>query len=489
MTGDFIGHVEYISSDCVRGWACDRRHPNRSIEVEVLSNGIVVGRTLADTFRKDLQLSGFGDGRHGFELRLQSPLARPETVSARAKGSLRPLINDTPEWLRHRSRFQNSLAQGFPAPVVGATVARVAPIDVAIAVEMQQAWQRLGGNATVMKISAEPNNMWSVLVESHHGQLVDLLDGTDPHALGQFLVDLQKTGAAHGIMQGRDAYEAFIAAGLDGVSAALAPFQDGLASLAIYLGIVPEECPEQGPLGEVIRMSQETLRHEIEGIMGHPIVPPPIFDWLYGLRFDAGVLHLRDIQALYATLRAFDVSRHIQQPHICEIGGGFGQVAYYAFLRGARRYTLVDLPTVAFMQYFCLRRYLPDTRIALVLPGDPLSTDDGINIVLSAGFADYREDRYDIILNCDSFPEMGDDVCRRYFEVMRTRAPLFLSINQEAHELLTKRDGPRQTIVGRLARETGLRPLYRFRSWIRKGYVEELFALDSEARDEFHSVS
>jgi hypothetical protein len=317
--------------------------------------------------------------------------------------------------------------------------------------------------------------MWSEMVQANHAQLLALLKSSDVAKLARLLVDLQKTDAVTGIMQGREAYDAFAASSPDSLCHALAAFQDALVSLAVYLGVVAEECPEQGPLGEILRLPQQHLRRKIEASLGHSIVAPVIFDGLYGLNFEDGVLHIRDIQALYALLGVTSACG-LSQPHICEIGGGLGRAAYYAVMRGLRRYTLVDIPTVALMQYFCLRRCLPNIRVELFLPEDRLSGEEGINILLAPYFDAYQVERFDIVMNCDSFPEMGDAVCSEYLRSIKARAPLLFSINQEAHEPLTSLFGPKQSIIGELAKEAGLKRLSRFRSWVRKGYVEELFA-------------
>jgi hypothetical protein len=70
---------------------------------------------------------------------------------------------------------------------------------------------------------------------------------------------------------------------------------------------------------------------------------------------------------------------------------------------------------------------------------------------------------------------MGDAVCRSYFAQIPDWAPLLLSINQEANREIR---GPhdRQTIVGALLPEFGFVRRYRFRSWIRRGYAEELWS-------------
>jgi hypothetical protein len=87
----------------------------------------------------------------------------------------------------------------------------------------------------------------------------------------------------------------------------------------------------------------------------------------------------------------------------------------------------------------------------------------------------------DIVVNCDSFPEMGDGVCRGYFFMIRNWAPLLLSINQEANRKVG-RSGERQSVVGDLLPEFDYARRYRFRSWIRRGYVEELWSAPAPSR-------
>ncbi len=179
FTSDFIGHVDSAANDRIRGWACDRRHLRRRVEVELLIDGTIIARTLADHYREDLQRAGLGDGRHGFAFHLPSAGLDRGAVSVRVKGSSRPLIDDTPEWLRHRSSFCNSIAQGFPVLDVAATKAEVKPADEAVAAEMLDIWQRLGRVVSASG-ATESRNMWSALVQSHHAELVSLLSAKDP---------------------------------------------------------------------------------------------------------------------------------------------------------------------------------------------------------------------------------------------------------------------------------------------------------------------
>ncbi|HEY8213702.1 MAG TPA: putative sugar O-methyltransferase, partial [Methylocystis sp.] len=243
--------------------------------------------------------------------------------------------------------------------------------------------------------------------------------------------------------------------------------------LAQYLGLARAECAEQNFVGETLVVATRALAAEIETALGFAIAPPSVFDGLYGLTVGDRVLDGRDIQALYAALRVIEASG-LSAPRICEIGGGFGKVARYALLRGARHYTIVDLPTVSAMQYFFLSRALPETRIAFRDPADAAG-ESGVDLVFAPLVDASAKIAADIVINCDSFPEMGDKVCRGYFEKIGRWAPLLVSINQEANRKVGD-SGERQSVVGDLLPDYGFTRRYRFRSWIRRGYVEELWS-------------
>ncbi|WEZ84550.1 hypothetical protein P6U16_08210 [Rhizobium sp. 32-5/1] len=351
---------------------------------------------------------------------------------------------------------------------------KAGPQDEMVASEMQALWREAHSQISASDLNT-PENMWTELVEFGHGDLIELLKSNDAAALARYCVDVQKKDLSHGLMQGRVAFTDFTTTSADGLQHALIPFQDALVSLAVFLGLVREECPEQGPLGEIVRLPQEILRAKIEAHLGHSMLVPQIFDGLYGLSFNDGILHARDIQGLYLAIRAIGASG-VEHPALCEIGGGFGRAAYFAMMRGARNYTIVDVPTVAFMQYFSLRRSLPETRVTLTTAQKPPVDEPGIDIVLANEFAAYQR-RFDLVLNCDSFPEMGETICGDYLRAIPAKAPLLFSVNQEANEPLATGFGAVQCIVSELALSQGYRRQQRSRCWVRRGYIDEVFAI------------
>jgi len=62
----FEGFVDYENSNCIPGWAWCLDFPFMKLTVEVIENGRVIDRIVADQFREDLQKAGKGNGHHAF---------------------------------------------------------------------------------------------------------------------------------------------------------------------------------------------------------------------------------------------------------------------------------------------------------------------------------------------------------------------------------------------------------------------------------------
>lgn len=460
----------------VSGWVWDSAHPKDRLLVEIFVAGVRQGVARADEFRTDLAAVGIGDGRYGFTFDLPLDDVAHETIAARVVGTQFFL---TRAGEAKSEELLNSTARGLPL-LRSAVSKRVCDdSDIAIAAELQQLWRASDGERVARSLG-DRRRMWGDIVARRHGALRAALNGSNPQGLAECIVRVQMDSCSEGLMQGARAYQDYVSATEEGKRLAVAPFQDMLASLVQYLAIERAECEEQEFVGAAIVRDQEDLTRAVEAELAPRIrssakdwfAPPNIFDGLYGLAIGDRVLHARDIQALYAALRTIEASG-VEAPSICEIGGGFGKVAHYAWLLGARQYAIIDLPTVAAMQYFYLRKALPDAAISFA---DVAAAEkaEGISLLFADGLPEAGRLKADIVLNCDSFPELGDEVCKSYFARIPGWAPLLLSINQEGWR---KVRGPaeRQTVVGMLLPDFGYVRCYRFRSWVRRGYVEELW--------------
>jgi hypothetical protein len=61
------GHIDLVGQAGVAGWAQNIDHPDAPVCLDIYADGILIGRTLANRYRADLEQAGLGSGRHSFE--------------------------------------------------------------------------------------------------------------------------------------------------------------------------------------------------------------------------------------------------------------------------------------------------------------------------------------------------------------------------------------------------------------------------------------
>ncbi|MBV9783754.1 MAG: hypothetical protein JO264_08030 [Acidisphaera sp.] len=91
------GQIDRVRPDRVQGWAQDPLRPEAPVCLDVLVEGVMIARTLANRYRADLKLAGLGSGRHSFDVPLPAsappPLRRVVEVRRSADGA--PLVHST----------------------------------------------------------------------------------------------------------------------------------------------------------------------------------------------------------------------------------------------------------------------------------------------------------------------------------------------------------------------------------------------------------
>jgi hypothetical protein len=67
--------VDVVNRDRIAGWVRDGERPGEAQALQIVDNGTVVARVLANRYRPDLEKAGIGDGRFGFDLRIPGGLS------------------------------------------------------------------------------------------------------------------------------------------------------------------------------------------------------------------------------------------------------------------------------------------------------------------------------------------------------------------------------------------------------------------------------
>ena len=187
-----------------------------------------------------------------------------------------------------------------------------------------------------------------------------------------------------------------------------------------------------------------------------------------GLFTSRGIMKMRSIHSLHFMSRIKNtLKNNIINSTILEIGPGLGRNAYYAKKLGVKKYIIIDLPSTSIMSSYYLGKTLGEENITL--HGE--TTDNYLHILPPDK---YLNTNVDLITQFDGFTEMGMIHSENYMNNFNQISPLFLSINHEANTY---------TFNDLYKNNKNITCIYRFPSWYRDGYVEELLQCEKQNID------
>jgi len=330
--------------------------------------------------------------------------------------------------------------------------------------------------ATKSKQYSTNKDIWGFLKKGPHADFIELLDSGDIREIAFYLCNMSRMGATHGLSQGKIEYDKIIRN--KGYRTWLNLFNlDKLMSLAEALGVLSFEDPEQGDYGNIFSKDPKKIINAIEKFLGVQISMPILEGGLYKLIVGKNTIHNRDITSIYTAWRCKEILRDEVAPSICEIGAGLGKTAYYSYKLGIRKYTIIDLPYVNFLQGFYLIKSLP--LVPIVLYGETSTRSENyISILPTWSLGEFKGRPFDLTLNQDSFPEIQKKVVLGYLkQIKHLTKKYFLSINQESRNTIAVGKLKQHVVFELINLVKGYRRLYRSLYWLRQGYVEELYQI------------
>ena len=246
-----------------------------------------------------------------------------------------------------------------------------------------------------------------------------------------------------------------------------------LASLAESQGCAPVENPEQGPVGLAFADGGiETLMKKLEATLGISLDFPEV-GAAYGVIAAGRMITYDTPDQVYGARRLLDaIDTHLhkteQPPRIVEIGGGYGAMAYWLQQMRALPYVIVDLPIINVLQGYFLAEALGHTRVSLY--GEPMAA---VTITPDHALGEIQTP-VTVLANKDSMPEISRPALVGYLTWARSVCQgILYSYNQEAAAPF---DGSPQHLVSDiLAGIGGFTRIRRDPSWLRRGYVEEIY--------------
>lgn len=320
------------------------------------------------------------------------------------------------------------------------------------------------------KIMNCPNqDLWEMIQYEFHREFLAILRSGDAKRLAESLSRAFYDPITHGL--GPGAVLSGVARTPEGSISIAGLTIDRLIALAEALGLLPYENPEQGRWGENIYLDPTEVAKKIQNYLGVDVCPPLVCGY-FGVPVGNSVLFIKSSEHLYTGWRLNNLCNEHSDGGVCEIGGGYGGVAYYAYRLGVRKYSLFDLPQINVLQGYYLGMSLPDAP--LVLYGEP-HKPQGIHVMPYWQLKREPSHGFAVALNQDSFPEIQPGAVKDYLdEIRRVVKGVFLSINQEA-QAACQLDIYQNHVPSLVAQAGGFRRLGRFPYWMRSGYVEEMY--------------
>jgi hypothetical protein len=162
-----------------------------------------------------------------------------------------------------------------------------------------------------------------------------------------------------------------------------------------------------------------------------------------------------------------------------EIGAGFGGTCFWLnklLPQGIANYTIIDMPYINVCQAYFLAKAFGSEKVRLC--GETETPATRFTIIPPWAKSEVLKDEINLLLNENSMPEMPENVVKDYLSWAKTKlSGVFFSYNQEAFAGFATDNHVPQTLVPKAVLETGgYTRLSRRISWLRRGYVEEVYA-------------
>jgi hypothetical protein len=375
-----------------------------------------------------------------------------------------------PEWLR-----------GYSKPLPSEFAPRLTPdkaSDEMIAARIISSHRQIKLQEQRAAVPSLQSSMWGTFLQEEYAALRRLAEQGDTGGLARYLSTIFRSEAVNGYTYGSN-FDAFphrwwyLPVGIE----------LSVVTLAESVGILRAECPEQGQIAYWRNEhTEEWLIEQLESFFSIRIEAPRRGD-ARGILFGGRFLTSETCSQIYTAHRMRDaLNREIgaeAELNIVEIGGGYGGLCYWMHrLLGTRinRYVVVDLPEVNVVQAYFLSSL--ETRELLLFAEEKPKGQSRIELIPHWTLSDL-DLRPNVLINQDSMPEMPQAEVERYLTWGSNNVDgLFFSFNQEAYS--PWRGVPQVHVASIVDRYPQFKRIARNASWVRRGYVEEIYKRDHD---------
>lgn len=317
--------------------------------------------------------------------------------------------------------------------------------------------------------------LWSESLKKYCGKLLTIMDSGNAKELAGALSMMFMQDFVYGLASGSLVDNARSSLGAKIWSM---KYQDNLISLAEYLGVVRAESTQQGLVTHSLRESLDSIVAKIEAKIGISIGFPDIGS-PYGIKANYSLITMEHPEHLYVALRVNqavrDHSEGSRPLSLVEIGAGFGGLAYWIMkLRKItlNSYTIIDLPLINALQGYFLAQAFGASAVKLY--GEAPDNTAMISILPNFAVESEAVGKIDLLINENSMPEMPEEIVKKYIMFAKKHfTGLFFSYNHEAYSVVFGK--PQVSVPEVVENVGGFIRVSRNASWLRSGYVEEVY--------------
>ena len=266
---------------------------------------------------------------------------------------------------------------------------------------------------------------WQGIINQHYSPLITSLTNGDIASTRKLFKNFCRSGISRGLDFGSD-FDHLQRKGLDNVY-----INEYLKRLHIWIAFLGQE---------------RNLKELAFPAIGNP----------YGISIEGSLIPFCALRMHYHSSRiaSLAVSKSIKHPVVCEIGGGFGGMAYYLLKNNNARFKYLDfdIPIVLSLCSYFLMLAFPNLKILLY--GEEELTQESIksyDIILMPHFQlpDIPDKSIDISFNSRSLIEMDEKTIVEYLKrITRITRYYFLHNNY-----LRSDDDPNLTYSGKISRK------------------------------------
>jgi hypothetical protein len=313
----------------------------------------------------------------------------------------------------------------------------------------------------------QTSGVWEMMKWEFHQDFLSVFESRDSGSIEKFFELVKQNKVTHGIGYGEEMFKVFSSE--DTRKSFIEDLWIQMIVLGMSVGAIPYWSFEQPNKFNPYEIPLIELKEKVEAGIGFKISANGDMG-NFGLRIGDSLIDERICQDIFTAWTVSQIlsRKRFSKGKVAEIGAGMGGVAEILYKNFNIRVDIYDLPIMNILQIANL-----STSVSHKILDDPRNN----NMINVLPYFEFAKQKYELVLNRDSFPEMQREQLSKYIIRSAKVSNNLLSINQESQNLDGTIDG-RQHWAHKEFVKSGLwKSCLRLPYPFRDGYVYELMTI------------